>query len=64
MKKYVKTGEMIRMNSSIHRILNESGLEVQCTIFRFVSPSESQANIIKKDKRVYSDEEITRMLQR
>jgi quercetin dioxygenase-like cupin family protein len=60
--KKVSTGEIIRMNNSIHRISNVDQEPAECTIFRFVSPKSSQAEAIKEDKRVYSEEEITAIL--
>ncbi|MBM7689967.1 hypothetical protein BCR24_13800 [Enterococcus ureilyticus] len=61
--KTVTTGEMIRMNNSIHRISNTSDTVAKCTIFRFVSPSEDQSEIIKTDKKIYSEEEIASLVQ-
>jgi len=57
-KKLVKTGEIIRMNNSIHRISNLGSFDAEFIVFRFVSPNKDQSNIIKADKKVYTDEEI------
>ncbi|MEI5995119.1 cupin domain-containing protein [Candidatus Enterococcus mansonii] len=57
-KEEVRSGEIIRMNSSIHRISNKGESEAICTIFRFVSPIEDQSEVIKNDKKSYSSEEI------
>ncbi|MTD37646.1 cupin [Erwinia sp. CPCC 100877] len=61
-RKKVSTGEVIRMNNSIHRISNEDQVTAECTIFRFVSPSAPQAAEIQSDKRVYSQQEINELL--
>lgn len=57
-KKEVNTGEIIRMNKSIHRISNIGQAEVTFTVFRFVATNENQSTIIKTDKKIYSEEEI------
>lgn len=62
MKQKVKTGEIIRMNNSIHRISNEEKSEAKCTIFRFISPEENQADRIKNDKKIYSDRDIKKLI--
>ena len=64
MKKNVETGEIIRMNNSIHRLSNQGNSEVKCTIFRFVSPTGNQSDTIKNDKKVYSDDEVQSFLQK
>lgn len=61
--KEITSGQMIRMNNSIHRISNICESKVECTIFRFVAPNENQAEIIKNDKRIYSEEEIKKLIE-
>lgn len=55
-------GEKIRLKNSIHRISNPSEEPATCVIFRFVQPSENQAETIKQDKKIYSDEDIQALL--
>ncbi|MFD2386458.1 hypothetical protein [Enterococcus rivorum] len=64
MKENVGIGEIIRMNNSIHRLSNQGSLDAKCLIFRFVSPADSQSDIIKNDKKVYSDEEVQGFLSK
>lgn len=58
----VNCGEIIRMNNSIHRISNIENSSAECTIFRFVAPEKDQSEVIKNDKRIYTDEEIGNLL--
>ena len=60
----VQTGEIIRMNKSIHRLSNPGTSEAKCVIIRFVSPTENQQEKIKNDKIIYSDAEIEQLLQK
>lgn len=58
----IEAGGILRLKNSIHRLLNKCGEPADLTIFRFVSPSESQAETIKHDKKIYSDNEIKSLI--
>ena len=61
--KIVKEKEIIRMKNSIHRLSNRSNAKVKCTIFRFVPQHRDNSQVIKNDKKSYSNCEIKNILE-
>ncbi|MGX7127679.1 cupin domain-containing protein [Enterococcus wangshanyuanii] len=65
-KKYknCQKGELIRMNQSLHRILNLQNHEAAFSVFRFVPQGIDHREKIKNDKKSYTDDEVEAMLKR
>ncbi|MFD1899138.1 cupin domain-containing protein [Enterococcus termitis] len=57
-------GDLIRMNNSLHRILNLQSNEAAFAVFRFVPQGIDNSEKIKNDKRPYSDSEIEAILNK
>ncbi|WP_025869180.1 cupin domain-containing protein [Enterococcus crotali] len=57
-------GDVIRMNSSLHRILNLQNIEATFAVFRFVPQGMDNREIIKNDKIEYSENEVATILNR
>lgn len=57
-------GDVIRMNKSLHRILNLQNIEATFAVFRFVPQGIDNREIIKNDKKEYNDSEVATILNR
>ncbi|WP_206911686.1 hypothetical protein IGL98_002384 [Enterococcus sp. DIV0840] len=57
-------GDVIRMNSSLYRILNLQNTEATFAVFRFVPQGMDNREIIKNDKIEYSENEAATILNR
>lgn len=61
-QKKCQQGTVIRMNQSIHRLINDQENEVTFVVFRFVPQGKDTREKIKTDKITYSNQEIDALL--
>lgn len=59
----VEQGDVVRVKNSIHRLTNEESAAAEFLVFRFVPDGYDKREIIKTDKREYTEREIDSLLK-
>ena len=59
----VEKGDVLRVNNSLHRLVNDSGQAAEFLVFRFIGSGIDRSNQIKADKTTYSNEQIAGLIE-